>query len=268
MSYILHAPSKLAKVLSQHPEILSLDHLDASHLPRCPVCGAAMVNNGIRGVKCKEIDRIGNGATNQIEVHRIKCIDQHCWVELSYICDTYTWTNMYTSLFYRSAAEAAVIIGIDDVASRLGITVDDVKKAINCFCKESIKSADNAIFSFHIIAFADTLTLVVIDVTNKIIFDVCQFKNVKSLYRKIVMNCPHDRPFIIPEDDKLIEVLHQNYIENYHIEIPSVISRNRNYTTPANMVVIEAAHRRTMSSLSRNNDICNRRLKDTVCGYF
>ena len=268
MSYILHSSAKLANELSHHPEILSLDHLDASHLPRCPVCGATMVNNGRREVKCKETDRIGNGTTNSVSVHRIKCNNQQCWIELGYIPFKYAGTNMYSSLFYRSAGEAAVIIGIDDVASRLGINVDDVKKAINCFCKESIKSADNAIFSFHIIAFADTLTLVVIDVTNKIIFDVCQFKNVKSLYRKIVMNCPHDRPFIIPEDDKLIEVLHQNYIENYHIEIPSVISRNRNYTTPANMVVIEAAHRRIMSSLSRNNDICNRRLKDTVCGYF
>ena len=268
MSYILHAPSKLAKVLSHHPEILSLDHLDASHLPRCPVCGAAMVNNGIREVKCKEIDRIGNGATNQIEVHRIKCIDQHCWVELSYICDTYTGTNMYTSLFYRSAAEAAVIIGIDDVASRLGINVDDVKKAINCFCKESIKPTDKAILSFHPIVLRGVIFLITIDVTKRIILDVSQHKSDKSFLSKIVKCCPDDRSFIIPENEGLIEALHQHYKSNYMLEASAKASRQRNYTTRSNMIIINAAHKIVLEALIKNDGKCDVSLKESVFGYF
>jgi len=230
MSYILYNPATLSPdILSKlrnslnptldssldstldpslDPELASaLIYLSSIEKVICPVCRKTMYKNGKSTKECNETDSIGNDCKFSLELSRIKCKSERCYVELKYFQDTYPGSTMKPSEYFKTVGETALLLGLESAAEIFNLDEMVVKKAVNLFCTDLIKPNQDDTLAFHMIETSEQKYLIVIDVDKKMIVDVQKKPSIQQSIRSALDTFNTIKRIIIPNDEKIMECI-------------------------------------------------------------
>ena len=173
-------------------------------------------------------------------------------------------------MFYKSVFVLAQIYGINDTASLLGITAEEVKRCVEIVNPKQFSVSKDSLIAYHVIGFNGKNYMIAVDVTNRIILDVWPANNKLAALRRIIKHSQDFQRIIIPNDGEIVARLRLKIGKNNIAleQTPKPNLGNYQIADVDSLKIIKSAHHKALGHIILNNFIFDLDVKKKIIGYF